>query len=276
MDLDAIALGEDFVEAIETTVEKCDVLIAVIGNNWLTSTDEHGGRRLDNPEDFVRMEIRTALKRKIRVIPVLVDGAVMPRSTDLPEDLKPLVRRSALRITDTSFDGDCRRLVATIKQVLERLSAKEQERLGTEQRQREEAEARERAEQERQEAEQREKERIAAEQRQREEAAARERAEKELVQADQGSKGERNADTDTSETLDPSFFEQRQFGRLMLKLDGVRLREGLSDSDLAQRLKTTEYELKCWRKGRSTGTRRDTKRVTEFLRARRNGLNGQH
>ena len=64
MDIDAIALGEDFVEAIETTVAKYDVLIAVIGNNWLTSKDEHGNRRLDNPEDFVRMEIGAALKQR--------------------------------------------------------------------------------------------------------------------------------------------------------------------------------------------------------------------
>jgi hypothetical protein len=85
MDIDAIAPGEDFVRAIETTVAKCDVLIAVIGNNWLTSKDDQGGRRLDNPEDFVRMEIATALKREIRVIPVLVDGALMPRSTELDE-----------------------------------------------------------------------------------------------------------------------------------------------------------------------------------------------
>ena len=64
------ALGEDLVEAIDTTVAKCDVLIAVIGANWLTSKDHHGNPRLDNPEDFVRMETPTALKRKIRVIPL--------------------------------------------------------------------------------------------------------------------------------------------------------------------------------------------------------------
>jgi len=79
MDVDAIGLGDDFVEVNETTVAKCDVLIAVIGKNWVTSKDDHGDRRLDNPEDFVRMEIGVALKRKIRVIPVLVDGALMPR-----------------------------------------------------------------------------------------------------------------------------------------------------------------------------------------------------
>src|SRR5271157_1479492 len=118
MDIDAIGLGEDFVEAIETTVAKCDVLIAVIGKNWVTSKDDHGNRRLDNPEDFVRMEIGAALKRKIRVIPVLVDSALMPQSTDLPEDLKPLVRRNALLITDTSFDGDCQRLATAREQPL--------------------------------------------------------------------------------------------------------------------------------------------------------------
>src|SRR5271166_4630830 len=123
MDIDAIALGEDFVRAIETTVAKCDVLIAVIGNNWLTSKDDQGGRRLDNPEDFVRMEIATALKREIRVIPVLVDGAPMPRSTDLPDDLKPLVRRNALQVSIAGFDDDYRRLVAAIEQVLEKSAA---------------------------------------------------------------------------------------------------------------------------------------------------------
>jgi hypothetical protein len=121
-------LGEDFVKAIESAVAKCDVLIAVIGNNWLNSKDDHGDRRLDNPEDFVRMEIGAALKREIRVIPVLVDGALMPQSTALPEDLKPLVRHNALLITDTSFDGDCQRLAAAIRQVLEEAAAKEQAR----------------------------------------------------------------------------------------------------------------------------------------------------
>ncbi|HWY91819.1 MAG TPA: TIR domain-containing protein [Chthoniobacterales bacterium] len=187
MDIDAIALGEDFVEAIETTVAKCDVLVAVIGNNWLASKDDHGDRRLENPEDFVRMEIATALKRKIRVIPVLVDGALMPRPTDLPEDLKPLVRRNALRITDTSFDGDCQRLVTAIKQVLEKAATEELERL--------EAEQRQRGEEERLEAEQRqreEKERLEAEQRQRGEeewleAEQRQREEKERLAAERRS-----------------------------------------------------------------------------------------
>jgi hypothetical protein len=128
MDIDTIGLGEDFVKTIEETVGACDVLIAVIGAHWLTSTDGQGGRRLDNPEDFVRMEIATALRRNIRVIPVLVDGALMPQSTDLPDDLKPLVRRNALQVGDTHFDDDCRRLVATIEQVLAKNTAARRER----------------------------------------------------------------------------------------------------------------------------------------------------
>jgi hypothetical protein len=145
MDIDGIGLGEDFVETIEKRVCDCDVLIAIIGAHWLTSVDQQGGRRLDNPEDFVRAEIGTALKRNIRVIPVLVDGALMPRSAELPDDLKPLVRRNALLVGDTHFDDDCRRLVAAIEQVLEKRTAArqertEKERLETERRKSEEKE----------------------------------------------------------------------------------------------------------------------------------------
>ena len=128
MDVDSVGLGEDFVKTIEETVGSCDVLIAVIGAHWLTSTDARGGRRLDNPEDFVRTEIATALRRHIRVIPVLVDGASMPQSADLPDDLKPLVRRNALLVGDTHFDDDCRRLMAAIEQVLDKAAAERRER----------------------------------------------------------------------------------------------------------------------------------------------------
>jgi len=157
MDIDAIALGEDFVRAIETTIAKCDILIAVIGANWLDAKDRRGLRRLDNPEDYVRMEIGTALRRDIRVIPVLVDGALMPWSTDLPEDLRSLVRRNALSITDTSFEGDCQRLVAAIKVDLQKAAAKEQQRLAAEQGEKERPETEQRG-RERREAERREHE----------------------------------------------------------------------------------------------------------------------
>src|SRR5215471_16956680 len=116
MDIDTIVLGLDFVEAIQDAVGSCDVLLAVIGRQWLTSTDRPSTdrrrrRRLDNPEDFVRLEIMTALERRIRVIPVLVGGASMPKSTELPDVLQPLARRQALVVGD-HFHPDVDRLIA--------------------------------------------------------------------------------------------------------------------------------------------------------------------
>jgi hypothetical protein len=90
------------------------VLIAVIGKGWLTSRDQEGERRLDNTEDFVRIEIATALKRDIRVIPVLVDGASMPPSGDLPDDLQALVRRNGLQLSHGRFRTDAERLASAV------------------------------------------------------------------------------------------------------------------------------------------------------------------
>ena len=112
-DIDTITPGLDFVEAIQDAVGSCGVLLAVIGRQWLTSTDSEGHRRLDNPEDFVRLEITTALERRIRVIPVLVGGASMPRSTELPDVLQPLARRQALMVGD-HFHPDVDHLIKTL------------------------------------------------------------------------------------------------------------------------------------------------------------------
>src|SRR5882724_5887907 len=103
MDIDTIEPGLDFVEVIEQAVSSCDVLVALIGRQWLTITDNSGRRRLYNPEDFVRLEIAAALARNIRVIPALVQGARMPHSTDLPDVLKMLARRNAHEISDRRF-----------------------------------------------------------------------------------------------------------------------------------------------------------------------------
>jgi TIR domain len=92
-DVDSIDLGEDFIEAISAAVGSSDALLALIGNQWLTVTDQNGRRRLDNPGDFVRLEIEAALTLGVRVIPILVDGALMPGEDQLPESLAPLVRR---------------------------------------------------------------------------------------------------------------------------------------------------------------------------------------
>jgi hypothetical protein len=115
MDIDAIEPGLDFVEAIQQAVGSCDVLLALIGRGWLQSTDARGNRRLDNPADFVRLEIATALDRNIRTIPVLVEGAKMPRADELPDPLQKLARRNALEISNTRWQYDVDQLVEVIK-----------------------------------------------------------------------------------------------------------------------------------------------------------------
>ena len=118
IDVDAIEPGVDFAEAISRAVATCQVLLAVIGPNWLTAADKRGRRQLDNPDDIVRLEIESALARDVRVIPVLAEGAHMPGREELPESLAGLVRRNALFIRYDSFRSDAGRLVTAIERVL--------------------------------------------------------------------------------------------------------------------------------------------------------------
>jgi formylglycine-generating enzyme required for sulfatase activity len=113
MDVDHIEPGQDFVEVIEGAVSSCDVLIAVIGRDWITVRGRTT-RRLDDPKDFVRLEIGAALKQDILIIPVLVEGAVMPRVQDLPPDLAELVRRNALDVSDVRWRHDVDRLIKVL------------------------------------------------------------------------------------------------------------------------------------------------------------------
>jgi hypothetical protein len=119
MDLDSVEAGVDFAEAIKSGVEACAVLVALIGAKWLTITDEDGRRRLDDPDDYVRYEIRTALERCVRVIPVLVDEARAPRHRQLPEDLQRLARLNALEMSYARLDYDATRLTDAIQRALE-------------------------------------------------------------------------------------------------------------------------------------------------------------
>jgi hypothetical protein len=91
------------------------VLLAVIGSNWLNVRDEQGNPRLDNPNDFVRLEMATALHRDIPVIPILLDGAKIPKTDQLPEDLKELALRNALDVRHASFHSDMNRLIQGLK-----------------------------------------------------------------------------------------------------------------------------------------------------------------
>lgn len=103
LDIDTIPPGDDFVEVLTEKVESCDVLLAVIGKAWLTIADAGGRPRIQNPGDFVAIEIGAALRRKVRVIPILVGGGRMPLSSELPEALTPLARRQAYDLQDKGF-----------------------------------------------------------------------------------------------------------------------------------------------------------------------------
>ena len=126
-DVDSIVLGDDFAEVIANAVGSCDVLLALIGDRWLTITDEDGRRRLDDPDDFVRLEIETALKRNIRVIPVLFEGARLPRAADLPASLAKLVRRQALELSPSRFDADTGKLLRVLDTTLAEEQARREE-----------------------------------------------------------------------------------------------------------------------------------------------------
>jgi len=110
-DLDSISPGYDFTVAINDAIGRCDAVVVVIGRNWLLAARPEGGRRLDDPDDFVRVEIVAALERRVPVIPVLVDRAGMPTPEALPPPLVPLARRNALELSDSRWDYDFQRLI---------------------------------------------------------------------------------------------------------------------------------------------------------------------
>ena len=118
-DIDSIALGDDFRRAIGTAVGDCRVLLAIIGDGWLEVTGEGGKRRLDEPDDYVRIEVESALARGIPVIPVLVGERAMPRAEELPASLRELAFRNGIRVRpDPDFKGDMDRVSARIRSSL--------------------------------------------------------------------------------------------------------------------------------------------------------------
>jgi hypothetical protein len=123
-DVDSIGLGDDFVEAIQDAVGSCDVLLAVIGEEWLDASAPDGSRRLDHPEDFVRLEIEAALQRKVLLIPILIDGVEMPTADDLPESIASLSRRQALQVSPHRFRADTDRLLEVVDRTLRNLREK--------------------------------------------------------------------------------------------------------------------------------------------------------
>jgi TIR domain-containing protein/HEAT repeat protein len=118
MDVETMRAGADFVTTLEQQVAACDLLVVVIGKSWLDFRDSHGGRRLDNPNDFVRIEITSALRFRKRIVPVLVNQARMPSEDALPETLKPLSRLHGYRLTHERFNADCQGLISALNEQL--------------------------------------------------------------------------------------------------------------------------------------------------------------
>jgi hypothetical protein len=115
MDVDTIRPGQDFGVVLRDAVQQANVLLAIIGPAWLSVSGPDGQRRLDNPDDFVRLEIQAALEAGKLVIPVLVQGTRMPALADLPEPLKPLAHRHAVEITHGRWRADVEQLAASLE-----------------------------------------------------------------------------------------------------------------------------------------------------------------
>jgi hypothetical protein len=114
VDVASVDPGTDFHDAIARAIGESRALIAVIGADWISAKDGNGRRRLDDPGDYVRVELEQAFRRNIKVIPVLVRGAEMPRSDQLPESLRKLSQIQALELRDTRWDDDLAALLKTV------------------------------------------------------------------------------------------------------------------------------------------------------------------
>jgi hypothetical protein len=115
MDVDAIQPGRDFRKAIEENIRVCSVLLAIVGPQWLDSVDELGKRRLDDEDDYLRLEIASALQRDIPVVPVLVRGAKMPRPNQLPADLQELAYRNGVEVSHARWKSDMQVLLRALE-----------------------------------------------------------------------------------------------------------------------------------------------------------------
>jgi hypothetical protein len=111
MDVDNIALGRDFREVLRENLASCDLMLVLIGKGWVDAKDQSGRRRLDDPGDFIRLEIGAALKRNIPVTPVLLQGAHMPAPEQLPEDLKELSFRNAFELSHNRWESDVQEMI---------------------------------------------------------------------------------------------------------------------------------------------------------------------
>ena len=132
IDVDNIPPGLDFVDVLSERVGACTALIAIIGRDWVSIADKENRRRIDDPHDFVHIEIAAALDRGIRVIPVLVENATMPRAEDLPDSLKKLSRRQGIEVSLARFDTDVRKLTRALEEEVRQRKVAEAERAARE------------------------------------------------------------------------------------------------------------------------------------------------
>jgi hypothetical protein len=114
-DIGSIEPGTDFVVAIKRALESCAAMLVVIGRNWAAALKEH---EQTGQEDYTRVEVATALKRNVRVIPVLVHGALMPRAEELPDDLAALRHRQAIELHDPNWESDVEHLIAQLEKII--------------------------------------------------------------------------------------------------------------------------------------------------------------
>ncbi len=114
-DVNTVQPGLNFVRQVEVAIKSSDVVLVVIGPQWLSSPAPEGGRRVDRPDDFVRRELTMALDADVRVVPVLVDGATLPLAGELPEGIVPLLQRQAVSIDDVSWRQDVDALIRRLE-----------------------------------------------------------------------------------------------------------------------------------------------------------------
>jgi hypothetical protein len=118
MDIDSVPLGVDFVEHVSGQISRCSAVIVMIGKQWLRAKDKGRRRRLDNEDDLVRTEVAAALQQGIPVIPVFVQDAEMPRSDELPENIRSLSRRNGISLSATRWRTDVERLIKELDRVM--------------------------------------------------------------------------------------------------------------------------------------------------------------
>ncbi len=114
IDVTKINTGTDYTQVITQALDMCNYFLVLIGNTWLNCKDSSGNRRIDNPDDFVRKEISLAIKKKIKIIPVLLEETRMPLASELPADIQDMCKWQAIEITDSRWKYDIDKLIKSI------------------------------------------------------------------------------------------------------------------------------------------------------------------